>query len=357
MVPALRSSPQQAEGRPIRIVVCDDSSFMRRFIRSGLETAGDIEVVGSAANAREAVELCNTLFPDILTLDLELPDLHGTRVLDLIQGLPVRVLVVSSFTTDMQSDRAVDAMARGAVDCLGKPNLSESPSLFIAELLDRVRNIAHGAAVFPLNHGGAAGTKTQLKHTGNVHHVRQRLVIIGASTGGPRALHAMLPTLSPDFPAPIIVVQHMPKHFTSHFARHLDEAVELDVVEASTGDELKAGTVYVAPGGHHLHIEGNHLAVREGTRVNGLMPSIDVTMIDAAMSWRNNVTGVILTGIGRDGREGARAIKGAGGTVIAEDETTCAVYGMPQSVVDAGLADTVMPLLGIAQQLCDEVGI
>lgn len=347
--PETPRSPDQSEGREhgnaIRVVICDDSPFMRRMLRQGLERARDIEVVGSAANAREGIELCNTMWPDILILDLELPDIDGIRVLQHVRGMPVRVIVVSTFTTERSSERAVEALAEGAVDCLGKPSLDTAPSVFFAELLDRVREVAAGAPYVSPARVTEHGTKA----------LGQRLIVIGASTGGPRALHAVLPGLPPDFPAPIVVVQHMPPNFSAPFSRRLDDAAQLTVREAWHGALLKPGTIYVASAGRHLHIEGQQLGVRPGPRVNGLIPAVDVTMIDAAASWGDRVTAIVLTGIGSDGREGARAIRTAGGRVLAEHRSTCAVYGMPKSVIEAGLADLVVPIDELAQRMMEEV--
>ena len=331
--------------RPIRVVVCDDSPFMRRMIRQGLEVSTDIEVVGLAANAREAIELCNGLTPDILTLDLQLPDLDGIRVLQHIRNTNTRVIVVSAFTELKDGDRAVEALTEGAVDILGKPTIEGSPSVFFAQLLDLVRDIAQGAPYVPSSAVRAAQNRVS----------QHRLVIVGASTGGPRALHALLPSLPEDFPAPIVIVQHIPSWFNTPFAHRLDSACKLQVVEAVDGAQLTPGVVHVAVPDRHLHIEGSTIRIRAGGRVNGLVPAVDVTMIDAAETWGSQVTGIILTGIGRDGREGARAIHAAGGRVIAEHQRTCAVYGMPRSVVEAELADAVVPLDELAQQMMHEV--
>jgi len=175
------ASSRAEAARPIRVVICDDSPFMRRMMRMGLDCASDIEVVGSATTAQEAIELCRALWPDVLTLDLELPDASGLTVLREIRSMPVRAMVVSTFTTDVASERAVEAMVEGAIDCLGKPNLDAVPSVFVAQLLDRVRNIASGAAYFP-RHNAAP-----LKVVEGV----ARLIVIGTSTGGPRALQAL----------------------------------------------------------------------------------------------------------------------------------------------------------------------
>ncbi|MBC7644998.1 MAG: chemotaxis-specific protein-glutamate methyltransferase CheB [Thermoleophilia bacterium] len=319
---------------------------MRRMIRMGLDCASDIEVVGSATTAQEAIELCRALWPDVLTLDLELPDANGLEVLRNIRSMPVRALVVSTFTTDAASERAVEAMTEGAIDCLGKPNLDAVPSVFIAQLLDRVRNIASGAPYFP-------------RHDAVRLEAREgqpaRLIVIGTSTGGPRALQALLSVLPAGFPSPVVVVQHIPAAFIGPFTRRLNRVCELDVHVAADGDVLTPGHVYIAPSGSHLHIEGPVLRLRAGSPVNGLMPAIDVTMIDAAATWGDRVTGLVLTGIGQDGREGARAIRTAGGHVIAESELTCAVYGMPRAVVDAGLAHQILPIDQLALRLVEEV--
>ena len=331
--------------RPVRVVVCDDSPFMRRLIRQGLERSLDIEVVGSAANAREAIELVKTLWPDVLTLDLELPDLDGVQVLHECRDLPVRVLVVSSFTDHIGTERAVEALAEGAVDVLGKPSAESTPSVFTAQLLERVRAVFTGAPYVPIS--------TARIPDGAV--ASRRLIVIGASTGGPRALQGILAALPGDLESPIVVVQHMPAQFTSVFAERLDRICALNVVEAHDGMQLEAGRVHVAPAGMHLHIDGETLRVRGGAPVNGVVPSIDVTLIDAAATWGSRVTGIVLTGIGRDGCEGSRAVHAAGGRIIAEHHSTCVVYGMPKAVIETGLADRIVPLDTMVDAIVSEV--
>lgn len=333
------------QARPIRVVVCDDSPFMRRLVRQGLERSLDIEVVGSAANAREAIELVKTLWPDVLTLDLELPDLDGIQVLHECRDLPVRVLVVSSFTDHRGSERAVEALAEGAVDVLGKPSTESTPSVFVAQLLERVRAVFRGAPYVPISTVRIPPGATESR----------RLIIIGASTGGPRALHALMAAVPADLTSPIVIVQHLPELFTSIFAERLDRICPLTVVEAIDGMRLENGRVHVAPAGQHLHIDGETIRVRRGAPVNGVVPSIDVTLIDAAATWGSRVTGIVLTGIGRDGCEGARAIHAAGGRIIAEHESTCVVYGMPKAIVDSGIADRIVPLDEVAEAIIEEV--
>ncbi len=333
------------EGQPIRVVICDDSPFMRRMLRQGLERSLDIEVVGSAATAQEAIELVNTLHPDVLTLDLELPDMDGINVLHACRSNPVRVLVISTFTDSAETERAVEALAEGAVDVLGKPNVKAAPSVFFAQLLDRVRDIMQAAPYVSLDNVSAPKIKKGI----------QRLIVIGASTGGPRSLQSLLSALPADMNAPMLIVQHMPKTFTSVFAQRLGRMCAFEVVQATDGAALVPGRAYVAAAGRHLHVDGQHIHVRSGDPVNGLIPAIDVTMIEAAAAWGSNVTGVILTGIGKDGCEGARAIRAAGGRVIAESEDTCAVFGMPKAVIEAGLADEVVPLDRMAQAIVEEV--
>jgi two-component system chemotaxis response regulator CheB len=344
MQPLLDAAPAAIQ-KPVRVVVCDDSQFMRRMITRGLGRSDEMEVVGVAATAKEAIELCSAVNPDVLTLDLELPDGDGLEVIRALASSSIKVLVVSSFTVDVTCERAVEALATGAVDCLGKPGVDETPAVFVLELLERVRSVSRAAPAISIN-------PVELPSNAELN---RRLIVIGASTGGPRALTSVLQALPADFGASVVIVQHMPEQFTGPFARRLDRISKLTVREAVDGALLEPGVVHIAAGGHHLHVEGGTIGVRRGRAVRGYIPSIDVTMYDAAQTWGSHVTGVVLTGIGVDGCDGARAIRDAGGSVLVEERSTCAVWGMPRAVEEAGLASGIVPLGMLPGRLVEEV--
>lgn len=330
------------------VVVCDDSHFMCELVARGLEDGGDVAVLGRAADAQSAIELCRTLRPDVLTLDLTLPDMDGVHVIDELADLPTRVLVVSSATSSAHSDRAVEALTHGAVDVLGKPSEGLGLATFVQQLVERVRDIATGSGrhvqLAPLD--ACAGSLP----------VSRRLLVIGASTGGPRALTELLGALPRNFPAPVVVVQHMPPGFSAPLARRLDAACAIRVREATDEAALEPGVALVGVAGRHLHIGHDRVFVRDGERVVGGRPSLDVALRDAASTWGDQVSAVVLTGIGRDGTEGARAVRDAGGRVLVEAESTCAVYGMPRAVAEAGLANLVLPLDEMPPALMRMVG-
>jgi two-component system chemotaxis response regulator CheB len=334
------------------VVVCDDSPFMRRTMHLALDQDPHIEVVAVARTGHEAIELCTNLRPDILTLDLELPDIDGLGVIDAVRELPLRVLVVSSYTGSSTTERAVDALAAGAVDVLGKPGNDVAHSVFRLRLSQLVRDIGTGSG----RHCLLQPRTTQVVMPSLLAGPQaQRLLVIGASTGGPAAIDQVLSRLPADFSSPIIVVQHMPRGFTEPFARRLQRSCKLQVREAWDEAPLRAGTVLVAQSGNHLHVGADHIWIRHGEPVHGMQPAVDVTLMDAAATWGNRVTAIILTGIGIDGRAGATEVHKAGGRVIAESRESCAVYGMPRAIIEAGLADLVAPLHDMPELLVAEV--
>ena len=346
-----RPDDAQAESGapPIRVVVCDDSAFMRRSMTLVLDGEPDIDVVGSAATGQEAIGMCRELRPDVLTLDMELPDIDGLDVLAQVRDMPLRVLVVSSSTNSVSTSRAVDALAGGALDAIGKPSDELDRNVFSARLMQTVRDIATGT-----------GRHVRLARISAVDSsvpgptIAAPLLLIGASTGGPAALDALLGALPERFTAPVIVVQHMPRGFSEPFARRLQRSCALPVREAGDGAPIVPGEVIVASSGRHLHVASDRVFVRDGERVCGMRPSVDVAFMDAATTWGSRVTGIVLTGIGSDGLVGARAIRASGGRVIAQDEASCVIWGMPRAVEEAGLADEVVALSDLPAALALE---
>jgi two-component system, chemotaxis family, protein-glutamate methylesterase/glutaminase len=340
-----------------RIVVADDSPFMRTVLGGALSAAG-FEVVGSARDGDEALAQCRATRPDAMTLDLAMPGLDGIGVLRALKesGAPaVPVIVVSAFSP-AHGARAVDALAEGAFDLVPKPAVGEPFHTFTENLAERLRQaVAQGSAALlrPAVNGHAVSAPRVVGASGGA----PRAVIVAASTGGPRALAHLLPALPARLGEGTLIVQHMPAGFTGSLAARLDKMSRLHVREAALGDQLEPGTALVAPGGSHLRLDGTrHARLTDEAPVGGLRPRADLTIADVAAAWGERTLLVVLTGMGRDGAQGARAVRAAGGRVICEAAETCTVYGMPRAVVEDGLADLVLPLDEIAEAMAAEAG-
>jgi two-component system chemotaxis response regulator CheB len=340
-------------GHPVRVLVVDDSAFTRHILTRHLEADPGITVVGAAYDGLDALAKMPALRPDVVTLDVEMPRMDGLTALRRIMAeCPTPVIVLSALT--QRGARAtIQALTRGAVDFVPKPAAAVDIRSVIEELAAKVK-IAAGThpSPFPSPHTPPRPHTARLEP----HQFRKGdpLIVIGASTGGPRALQRVLSDLPADLPAAVAVVQHMPPVFTRALAQRLNESSSLTVQEAAHGDRLGRRLVLLAPGGAHLRFKGRRQVVLdEGPRRNGMRPAVDVSMESAAAQHGSAVIGVVLTGMGADGTEGARCIKAAGGKVIAEHESTSVVYGMPRSVTEAGLADRVVPLPKVAATLTE----
>ena len=345
-----------------RIVVADDSALMRRLLADALVRQG-FAVVGEAADGDGALALCQRERPDALTLDLQMPGLDGLGVLRALRerrAAPVPVVVVSAFSPAAGA-RAVDALAEGAYDLVAKPAVGESLGAFCDELGRKVSEAAgapggHARRLATRPHvplgddaPAADGLAARRSATGTV-------VVIACSTGGPRALGALVPALPAPLGAGGILIQHMPQGFTASLAARLDARTALSVREARPGDVLDPSALLVAPGGAHLRVGADRrLRLADDAPVGGLRPRADLTVADLARTFGRRVLLVVLTGMGRDGVEGAWAVKRAGGRVLCEAESSCAVYGMPRAVADAGLADAVLPLDKLARAVAREL--
>jgi two-component system, chemotaxis family, protein-glutamate methylesterase/glutaminase len=333
-------------------VVADDSAFMRKLLADTL-AGGGVDVVGTAANGDEALGVCQRLRPDVLTLDLEMPGLDGIGVLRTLRDAasPIPVIVVSSFSP-AHGARAVDALAEGAVDLVVKPVAGDPADRFADELLQKV-GAAAGSA--PRHLRAAAGPPPRIARmpaTGT-----RRTVVVACSTGGPRALAELLPLLPAEVGNGTLVVQHMPAGFTGSLAQRLDRAAPLTVREAADGDLPAAGLALVAPGGRHLRLEPTgRVRLTQDPEVGGLRPRADITIADAVRVHGDRLLLVVLTGMGRDGLEGAQDVRRAGGRILVEAESTCTVYGMPRAVAEARLADAELPLGELAAAIAEEAG-
>jgi two-component system, chemotaxis family, protein-glutamate methylesterase/glutaminase len=340
-----------------RIVVADDSRLMRRMLADALGKQG-FDVVATAADGDEALAACNAHRPDALTLDLAMPGMDGIGVLRALRAgkaEPVPVVVVSAFSP-AHGARAVDALAEGAFDLVPKPAFGEDLSVFTAELGKKVHEAAHSGRV----RRPAARIAPRRPDHAPVRRpvaVGKRLVVIACSTGGPKALGELIPQLPSPLGAGVVIVQHMPAGFTASLATRLDSSSPLTVTEAAGGESLAPGTALLAPGGSHLRLDvGRHTRLSDDVPVGGLKPRADFTIADAAAIYGTRMVLVVLTGMGRDGLEGAKAVKAAGGRILVEAESTCTVYGMPRAVAEAGLADEILPLDELAEAIAREAG-
>lgn len=343
----------------IRVLIVDDSPFMRYTIAKHLEAIPGISVVGSAQNGVEALTKIPALKPDVVTLDVEMPNMDGLTALQrIMSNCPTSVIMLSSLTR--QGSRAtIQALMRGAVDFVPKPTASTDIRTVIEELATKIK----AAAQVRISDWGTRNAEWKLKSTSQNQkseiqpiHPGTSVIVIGASTGGPQALQQVLSEIPADLPAAIAIVQHMPAGFTHSLARRLNESSSFNVQEAADGDRLAQGLALVAPGGYHLRfINNKRVTLDQGPRRHHVRPAVDVTLESAAEHYKTVVIGVILTGMGCDGTAGAACVKAVGGKVIVEDESTSVVYGMPRSVVEAGLADQVVPLPKITSTLVELV--
>jgi two-component system chemotaxis response regulator CheB len=355
--------------KPSRILVADDSTFMRRVLTQALRDAG-FEVVGEAADGDEALALYRELRPDAMTLDLAMPGMDGIGVLRALRGerssLPV--VVVSAFSP-AHGARAVDALAEGAFDLVAKPAFGEPLEQFVSALREKVTAAAGAAAgAATLAPAPAARAPRPVAAGSAVARLRARrapagstkVVLIATSTGGPRALAELIPALPSPLGAGGMIVQHMPAGFTASLAQRLDRGSKLTVIEARGGEALKPDTLILAPGGSHLRLGddgvGERVRLTDEAAIGGLRPRADLTIADAARAFGERLLLVVMTGMGKDGLEGAREVRARGGRILAEAESTCTVYGMPRAIVEAQLADDVLPLGELAEAIATETG-
>jgi len=360
---APRAAPTAPSGRVIRVLVADDSALIRQAVRRVLDTDPEITVVDTARDGLDALLKVESLQPDVVTLDVEMPRLDGLSALKLLmERFPRPVIMFSSLTAPC-TEATVRALALGAVDFLCKPSVATGLSISALgdELITKVKRAARARVrriTLPPRGQGAPRSPVapwrppsdglpRLGH-GPGGASPERLLVIGSSTGGPRALAELTAGLPPDLPCAGVIVQHLPAGFTRSLAERLDQGCGLRVAEAQAGDVLATGRLLVAPGDYHLGLAGARVVLDQAPRRHGVRPAVDTTLEAAAASFGPAVLAVILTGMGEDGTEGARAVKAAGGRVLAEAESTCVVYGMPRAVVEAGLADEVVPLDGMA---------
>jgi two-component system chemotaxis response regulator CheB len=382
----------------VKVLVVDDSGFFRRRVSEILSSDTTIQVVGTATNGKEAIEQALALKPDVITMDYEMPMMDGiTAVRHIMQRCPTPVLMFSSLTHE-GARVTLDALDAGAVDFLPKnfEDISRNPDKVKQMLCEKVHSISRsnrrstGFGAAPVAAAAAstpapapsslrspappastarpaparslAGAST---HPAPAHHASAhnspapkrkayKLVAIGTSTGGPVALQRVLTQLPANFPAPIVLIQHMPAAFTKAFAERLDKLCRISVKEAEDGDILRPGLALLAPGGKQMMVDGRGaVKILPGDERLNYKPCVDITFGSAAKSYGDKVLAVVLTGMGADGREGARLLKQGGSHIWAQDEASCVIYGMPMAIVKADLADAVYSLDDIGRHLVE----
>lgn len=348
-------------GNKIRVLVVDDSALMRLKISDILNSDKGIEVVATARDGEDGIKKITELKPDVVTLDIEMPRLDGLNALGYIMSeIPTPVVMVSAYT-QKGAEATLRALEYGAVDFVPKPSgtISRNIETIGNELIAKVKV---AAAVDLDNLEFIRPKKTsedyiKPKSKKNVPGVK--VIAIGASTGGPRALGEIIPQLDPDIPAGLLIVQHMPTGFTKSFAARLDKESKVGVKEAEVGDRIEQGMVLIAPGDYHMTViretTGNGttgvVSLNQDPPVFGLRPTVDVMMLSVAEVYDDKTVGVILTGMGSDGAKGMKAIKENKGKTIAQGKDTCVVYGMPKAAIEKGIVDKVVPLNKIAEQI------
>jgi two-component system, chemotaxis family, protein-glutamate methylesterase/glutaminase len=337
--------------KKVRVLVVDDSSTMRGLIATALAKDPDIEVVGQAEDPVQARQAIKALNPDVVTLDVEMPNMSGLEFLEKIMRLrPMPVIMVSTLT-GRGADETIQALEIGAIDCIEKPRPGNEHNF--EELPFKVK-IAASARVRPLIR--ADTNPSEREHARRDGYVPDgRVVAIGASTGGVEALMALLSQFPENCP-PTVVTQHMPPTFTRSFANRLDRVCAPKVQEAKDRVKLLPGNVFLAPGGiEHLEITADlHCRLKPGERVNGHCPSVDVLFESVARSCKGNAVGVILTGMGKDGAAGLLSMRKSGAKTFGQTEGSCIVYGMPKAAFEAGAVEKQLPLDKLAQAIISE---
>lgn len=357
----------------VSVLVADDSAFMRKVISDLIASDPGITVTGTARDGSDCIQKARSIRPDVITLDVEMPVMDGLTALPVLTselGIPV---VMLSSLTQAGAEVTLRALSLGAVDFIPKP--SGAISLDIAVVRDelitkikaaaaitagRVRTLASDLRTAPRTTGigaqAGAGAGAGAGARARAGAKARKVVVIGTSTGGPRALTQVVPWLPPNLPAGVLIVQHMPAGFTRSLAERLNDTSKIRVAEAQGGEVISEGEALIAAGGRHMVVGSDGtLTLDDSPPLHGVKPAVDITMNSAVDLFGRKMVGVIMTGMGSDGADAMVRVKRAGGKTIAEHESTCVVYGMPKSVVDKGAADRVVPLPRIADEIVNAV--
>ena len=369
----------------MRVLIVDDSAFMRKVLQSIIATDPGLEIIGEARDGREAIAMAESLRPDVISMDIMMPHVDGLQATEAIMSKSPRPIVIVSSEARDGAEPTLRALELGAIDFVPKPSSGIDldmnsirdeicRKLKLAARVRVVRTAKSFAAPVQAPPENNPYTKSAITGNGNngngTSHAtakpnaappkpalgavggRHPLVVIASSTGGPQTLMTLIPAIPRDFVGTILLVQHMPGTFTSQFSKQLAEVSGLYVKEAEHGDELRPGTIYVCPGSHHLRITGSgRIDLHEGERINGYRPCADLALETAAAFAGPMCVGVILTGMGGDGAKGVQAVKAAGGFVIAQDEATSVIFGMPAEAIKTGAVDQILGIDSIANAL------
>lgn len=352
-----------ASGQIIKVLVVDDSAVMRKLIPRILNEDKEIEVVATAMDGDFAIRKIEQLKPDVITLDVDMPRMDGISTLNhIVSKFRTPVLMLSSHTT-WGASLTLKSLEIGAVDFVCKPSSPARIGEMADELISKVKAAARSKLVSPADLSSEPPPTAALPTTAPVlaaGDIRDRIVAIGASSGGPNALRYLLPRIPLDFNAGLVVVQHMPESFTAIMARWLDEICGIDVREARDRDVVKPGRVLIAPGNAHIRVKktavGGIVLLEPSKPVGGHMPSVDVFFRSVAEEYGRRATAVIMTGMGTDGAAGIGEIKKAGGLTLAQDRESCTVYGMPRAAIERGNIDRIVPLSELPSYLVSVVG-
>lgn len=322
-------------------MIVDDSAFMRKIIADSLEGVKGVEIVGIARNGIDALEKIDTIKPDIITLDIEMPKLNGIETLKKINtSCKTPVIMLSSVK---KTQVTFEALELGALDFIEKPeNLNENLEDFKKELELKIKSLVTSKEHFKVRREKIVPRKT---------NVKTDAVVIASSTGGPKALVALIENLPKTIDIPIFIVQHMPKGFTLSFAERLDKLTSARVVEAEDNMRIEKGVIYIGPGDFHLRLKDGRIKLSREDKLHGVRPAADYLFESASEIYRDRLVGIILTGMGKDGTIGARSIKRARGNTIAQDEESSVVFGMPGSAIASGVVDQVLSLEEISKTL------
>jgi two-component system chemotaxis response regulator CheB len=343
-------------GKKIRVLIVDDSAFVRNILTRGISRDPGIEVVGTAPDPYIARDKIVLLKPDVVTLDIEMPKMDGLTFLKkLMRYYPLPVIILSSFAPE-RSSKAIEALEAGAVEVMCKPGSGALAADLPLQLADKIK----AAAMAGTHLRGGAPAKAARAHGEPLAYSsksgRQRVVAIGASTGGTQALQKVLSEMPENCP-PIVIVQHMPEHFTKSFADRLNQVCPIEVREAEDGDKVIPGRAIIARGNYHMILAGKpgayHVKVKPGPLVGRHRPSVDMLFKSAARVAGRDAVGVIMTGMGADGAEGLKEMRDAGADTVAQDEKSCVVYGMPREAVALGAAGHILPLDSISRKILE----
>lgn len=344
----------------IRVLIIDDSALIRSILKEVINSFPDMVAIGAAANPLQAREMIRTLNPDVLTLDVEMPEMDGLTFLEKLMRLrPMPVLMISSLT-EKGSDAALRALELGAVDFLPKPKLGISEGLreYSDEIAEKIRTAFQARSRLARNVPASTGKREALPELGNRIASTEKIIILGASTGGTEAIKEFLIRLPADAPG-ILIAQHMPEAFTKSFAARLDSLCKIKVVESQGGERVLPGHAFIAPGHSHLLLKrsgANYMTeLSDAPPVNHHRPSVEVLFRSAAKQAGPNALGVMLTGMGKDGANAMLEMRHAGAYNFAQNEETCVVFGMPREAIAVGAVDEIVPIQEMAQRVMNKL--